>query len=347
LEALRNVLAVYSAHPSAPLSLLARSAPFTPADFGELERMRQAVRVVGMRGSGFLAPAETAGRMFAATRWTQSQIASRLRALGLDARRYAALKPRILEAAREPITPRELQRALGTDESAVLAMRTMAREGLILRVGWDDRVRSDSLRWVATESWLGHALDESDADAARAWLAAAYLRAFGPARVEDVAWWIGISRAAARAALVGAALAEVEDGLLLPTELVEAYRSSPASAPDGVDVLPKWDPYTMAYAPDGRGRLVADAHLPYAYSTAGNRIGATSGDGLPLILVAGRAVASWEHRLDGRRMTVTLRPFAPRLLPAAGVLEEAFRPIGELFGVRIELATARKTGPAR
>ena len=339
MEALRNVLAVYSAHPTAPLSLLARSAPFAPADFGELERTRQAVRVAGMRGSGFLAPAEAAGRMFAATRWTRAQIASRLRALGLDARRYAAMKPRILEAAREPITPRELQRALGTDGSAVLAMRTMAREGLILRVGWDDRVRSDALRWVATRSWLGHALDESDADAARAWLAPAYLRAFGPARVDDVAWWIGISRGAAHAALEGAALAEVEDGLLLPSELVEAYRSSPASAPDSVDVLPKWDPYTMAYAPDGRGRLVADAHLPYAYSTAGNRVGATTGDGLPLILVGGRAVASWEHRLDGRRMRVTLRPFAPRLLPAAGVLEEAFGQIAELFGVQIELVT--------
>ena len=339
MEALRNVLAVYSAHPSAPLSLLARSVTLVPQQFGDLERSLQAVRIVGMRGSAFLAPADMAGRMFSATRWTDVQVASRLRALGLDVQTYAALKPRILEAAREPITPRELQRALGTDGSAVLAMRTMAREGLILRVGWDDRVRSDSLRWVATESWLGHALDESDADAARAWLAAAYLRAFGPARVEDVAWWIGISRGAAHAALEGASLEEVEDGLLLPSEMVEAYRSSPASAPNGVDVLPKWDPYTMAYAPDGRGRLVTDAHLPYAYSTAGNRVGATTGDGLPLILVGGQAAASWEHRLDGRRMSVTLHPFAPRLLPDSGVLEKAFRPISELFGVGIEMVT--------
>jgi hypothetical protein len=84
---------------------------------------------------------------------------------------------------------------------------------------------------------------------------------------------------------------------------------------------------------------VADAHLPYAYSTAGNRVGATTGDGLPLILVGGRAIGSWEHRLSGRRMTVALRPFGPRLLPAAGALEGAFGPIGGLFGVDIELVT--------
>src|SRR5436309_273211 len=66
--ALRDVVAVYSSHPTAPLALLSRSATFGVADLGALEERREALRLPAMRLSIFLMPTETAPRIVAATR---------------------------------------------------------------------------------------------------------------------------------------------------------------------------------------------------------------------------------------------------------------------------------------
>jgi hypothetical protein len=70
--------------------------------------------------------------------------------------------------------------------------------------------------------------------------------------------------------------------------------------PDAVDVLPKWDSYTMAYPPDGRQRLIDDQYLSRCYTSVLGSPGATAGDGLPLVLKGGRVVASWSHRFAGK-----------------------------------------------
>ncbi len=333
---------VYSAHPTAPLALAARVPGLTRQAFAELEASRRAVRVVGMRGSGFLVPLELADDVFGATRLALDDHPAILRSRGLDPATYAALKPRILDAAREPLSPAGLREALGAerdDERPYFAMRLMAREGTIIRVG-TGRVRTDDLRWVATEAWLGRPLRDVDRDAALARLADVYLRSFGPARVADFAWWAGVPRRRAEIAIGTVSTVAVAEGLLLPVELRAAWEATEPLDPETIDVLPKWDSYTMAYAPDGRSRLVADQHLPLAYSTAATRIGATAGDGLPLLLRRGRAVASWGHRLTGARMEVTIAPFDAGARDARTLLaavEPAFGPIGELFEAQVEL----------
>ena len=68
VEALRGVVAVYSSHPTAPLSLLSRSKSFDGGRFSETEQRREVLRIPAMRQSIFLVPAESAPRIFAATR---------------------------------------------------------------------------------------------------------------------------------------------------------------------------------------------------------------------------------------------------------------------------------------
>jgi hypothetical protein len=353
LEALRSVLGVYSAHPSAPLALLARSAGLTRAQFGDLERRRLAVRLPAMRGSVFLVPLEFAPRILAATKISSGRLATRLRALGLDERTYERLRPRVLEAARGPIAPADLRRIMDDgagarrpstsldrraspqNEPTVVALRMLARVGLVLRVGWDDHVRTDRMRWVATEAWLGRPFEEVDPDAALVWLAGRYLEAFGPARTQDFAWWSGVPLRRARSAVGSLATADVGDGMLLPKHLADAYASVEPIPPDAVDVLPKWDPYTMGHAPDGRRRLVDDEHLVLAYSTPSTKVGATTGDGLPLILVGGRAVATWSHRLERQRMTVSVMPFTRARVTARRAIEAAFAPTARLMEAEI------------
>ena len=335
LDALRDVVAVYSSHPTAPLSLIGRSRSFGARDFKELEERRQIVRLPAMRLSIFLLPVATAPRVFAATRIPLEKHARRLRYAGISFDEYGRLKRRVLEHAREPVSVSNLRRALEISGSLTTAMRVMSYEGDLLRVGAS--LRTDNLRYVATEAWLGRPLEDEDPARSLEWLAMEYLRGYGPARVEDFAWWAGIAKGRARSVLEGADVIDVGDGLLLPRDLSEDFERVEPVTDEAIDVLPKWDAYTMGHAPDGRRRLVDDEHLEGAYSEAG--------DGLPLVLRGGRAVASWSQRFQGERMLVRVVPFEDEAI-AAPLYEPAFQEIGGLLGasaveVVLEDANAR------
>jgi hypothetical protein len=149
-EALRDVVAVYSSHPTAPLSLLSRSKSFGVEHLGQMEQRREVLRIPAMRQSIFLVPAETAPRIFAATRLPIERHARRLRYAGLDWDGYARLKQRVVERTEVPITATALRKALPEEESLMMGMRVMASEGLVLRLG--SSLRADRLRYVATEA---------------------------------------------------------------------------------------------------------------------------------------------------------------------------------------------------
>lgn len=331
MDALRGVVAVYSSHPSAPLSLLCRSRSFAPEWLGQAESARRVVRMMGPRGSIHLMPADTAPRIFATVRLPVDKFDGNLKYAKITRDEYDALKRRMPDILREPMTPAQAQEAFGMGANLMTALRVMAYEGQVLRLGGS--LRTDVLRYVSAEAWLGRPLEEPDPDESLRWLAMEYLRAFGPARIKDVAWWIGCSQKRATEALKDAETVDVGGGMLLPADQKEAFDAVAPIDPDAVSLLPKWDAYTMGYAPDGRRRFVDDAHLPLAYSTAKMGTGATSGDGNPLLLRGGRAVATWSHKFAGDKMTVEVTSFEPRAL-AALPLDPHFDAIGRLLGAR-------------
>jgi len=296
--ALRDVAAVYSSHPSAPLALAARSATMTPDDFRAVATA--ALRVPAMRGSIHLMPVQAAARAFRALPEPATARNARLRGFGISEERYSELRAQLLAAATEPRTQKELALALGLPADEVKgATATMTREGSMVRVGADG-LRSNALRYVA------HGVGEEERDAALAWLAGEYLRTLGPARREDLAWWLGVPRGRADAALAQQATVEVGDGLLLRAEDEPAFAAAPA--PAGVDLLGKWDPLTMGHAPDGRARCGMEARC-YDFR----------GDGLPVVLVDGVAAGTWGMTAQGRRLAFSLEPFeapGPRLRAA-------------------------------
>ncbi len=310
-EALANTIAAYSSHPTAPLTLLAR-ARFDRAAFETLEAERRAVRLPGPRGSIFLLPAETAARIRAATALPVARLAPRLKWAGLGLAAYEALKPRVIEALAEPLAAAELDRRVPVPGVKVdVAARTMAHEGLVLRLAGS--LRADRLRYVATEAWLGAPLETPGTPESLAWLAGEYLRAFGPATIADFAWWAGAARTAARAAIAAHETVDVGDGHLLPAASLAAWERTPPVPAGAIALLPKWDALTMGYAPGGRARFIDAGHLALAYSRGGaGGAGATSGDGHPLVLHEGRAIATWSHSFAGDRMTVVVFPWEPR-----------------------------------
>jgi hypothetical protein len=336
------VVGVYSTHPTAPLALLARTTQLTPADFKQLEQQRDVVRIPGMRGSAFLVPTTTANMVFAATSTPLEKLGPQLRYGNLDLETYQRLAPCVLDCCATPLTPAELRACLPVPEDVYMVARILARQGQVLRVGAS--LRTDQLKYVATAAWLGHPLEEVDRAEALAWLGRAYLSAFGPVRAADFAWWAGCTRRAATVALAGSPAVE-RDGLLLLEEDADAFDNVEPIDPRRVDVVPKWDSYSMGYAPDGRGRLIDDAFLKLAYTSVSGSPGATAGDGLPLVLLGGRAVATWSHRFSGDQLAVRVAPFPGQA--KAPIDEAAFSAAAALLGARSLTVKTEPGDPVR
>lgn len=287
-SALRDVAAVYSSHPSAPLALAARSASMTPEDFRTVAG--GALRVPAMRGSIHLMAPDPAARAFAALPEPAAARAARLRGFGISEERYAELRTLLLDAAAEPRSQKELASALDLPADELKgATAAMTREGSLVRVGARG-LRSNALRYLA------QTLPDEDPDAALAWLAGEYLRTLGPARREDAAWWLGVSRARADAALAQHATVDVGDGHLLLAADEPVFAGAPE--PTGVDLLGKWDPLTMGHAPDGRARCGMQKRC-YDFR----------GDGLPVVLADGVAAGTWAMTAKGKRLELALELF--------------------------------------
>lgn len=296
------MVAVYATHPTAPLSLWARSTSFTPARYRSLDRRRMALRVPGMRGTIFLVPREHTARVFTALRPPASRIARSLRRHGLSEADYERLAARILPAAREPARSEDLRDAAGLEGQALgTVLRCLRYDGRLLALAGDSLSQSGH-RYVAASAWAPEGLDAGDPSEALRWLAGEYLRAYGPARVEDFRWWAGVGTRAAAAAMEAHETADVGEGLLLPVRDLPAFGGI-RRVRGAVDLLPRWDPYTMGHAPDGRHRFVLPDVQDRVYTPVGVGL---PGDGNPVALVDGEAVATWTFTLkDG----ADLQPF--------------------------------------
>ena len=273
---LRELVGVYSAHPTAPLSLLARCEPFD----SDAYRALHAVRLPAMRGSIHLLPHETAHLAFRATRRDRAENEDYS---GLTPEEYEELRTALLSAATEPMTARELRAATGAQTTLAPVLNALTREGVLVRLGAHG-LRSNELFYVAGT------VAEADAAEALAWLADQYLRAFGPARVADFQWWAGVTAARAHAALATVETELLDDGLLLRRADAAAFdRAAPVTGT--VDLLPKWDAYTMGYPAGARGRF-ADPDIAEELYDPG-------GDSRPVVLIDGAAAGTWGVRPGG------------------------------------------------
>jgi hypothetical protein len=186
--------------------------------------------------------------------------------------------------------------ALGTEGSLV--------RGRVLG-GW----RSNRTTWARMEGWLpGLGALPSGAEAYAA-LARVWLGAFGPGTLEDLAWWAGIPKGDAKAALaaLGRGVVRVSvtgwrgERFALAGDTLEDE-----GPPAGPALLPALDPAGMCWTE--RGPFLDPALAGPLFDRSGN-IG-------PTVWVDGRIVGGWACRRDGS--------IAVRVL-AAGVDEDAVR----------------------
>jgi hypothetical protein len=176
----------------------------------------------------------------------------------------------------------------------------MCALGLLVRTrprGSPSAWRSHLYEYAALADWLSDVnLDSVTSLQARTWLVRQYLSAFGPATMDDIQWWAGLSRSetntALRALESGLVTVAIEglagEHLMLADDARRLRRFVPPKALY-VFFLPALDPYIMGF--QDRQRFLAPEHRNKAFDRAGNA--------MPTVWVNGQVVGAWGQRKDG------------------------------------------------
>lgn len=138
-----------------------------------------------------------------------------------------------------------------------------------------------------------------DVQAARAWLAATYVRGHGPADATDLAWWSSLTLTQARRALVDAGLHEVEvAGRTLWSDVdLDALESEDVDVPP-VLLLANFDEL-ISHARDAELRAEVGPHYDDVLG------------GVGILVVDGRLAGTWNRSARAGLLDVAVRTHAP------------------------------------
>jgi hypothetical protein len=316
VEAIHRRPGFYGPNPIAYLSLMARRPTLTLGDLEEaLVNDRSLVRATAFRGSLFLIASEDYPLYFRALYDTLSTTGmSRLRSEGIE----EAQLQRFAEKLRgEPFgMPRQeseiitllypgKERRPGVDVERTL-LRKLCDLGILVRTtskGW----KGNQFNYALAQQWLeGVTLAPEQVDQARVEVVRRYLRAYGPARLEDAAWWTGLAVADVRRVLevLGREVVKfpvdgLGEGLVTLREVADQTRKG-GGQPASILFLPLWDAYPLGWR--DRTRVVEPRFAPWVYDPAGNT---TS-----IIVEEGRCIGLWQFR-DGDSITLEFHIFEP------------------------------------
>jgi hypothetical protein len=336
VQAARDMVALHGTDPASVF--LAAWARTAAVDAGGLDRAlyeeRSLLRILGMRRTMFVVPAELAPVVQAAcTRAIASQERRKLvqifdqagvaenSASWLEEVEEATLRALAARgqatgaelSADEPRLRQQILLSAGKRYEALVNVTTrvlflLAADGRIIRGRPRGSWISSQYAWSPIESWLEGGLADLDTEAARTELVRRWLGAFGPGTAADIRWWTGWTAAELRRALANVATAEV--GLEGETGLVLAEDLDPLPVPDPwAALLPALDPTVMGWA--GRSWFLG-MHGPALFDRSGNPG--------PTVWWEGRIVGGWAQRKDGE--------IAFRLLEDVGT--DALRAIEEV-----------------
>ena len=171
----------------------------------------------------------------------------------------------------------------------------LSAEGRVVRTrprgGWS----STQFRWAALDDWAGAPLTEVPAGEAEAALALLWLKAYGPARVEDLRWWTGWSagqakRAVAQDGVVACVLEDGAEGVVLADDAEPVGDGAP-----WVALLPALDPTPMGFK-----------HRDWYLGAHAERVFDVNGNVAPTVWCDGRIVGGWTRRPDGGEVIFAL-----------------------------------------
>lgn len=290
-------------------------------DDGAIERAlygdRSVVRMLGMRRTMFVVPAQLAAVVQAAC---TRDVAARERRrtvkmlqdagvaddagdwlAGVEQKTLAALNERgdALSAELSEVVPELAQKVVvgaGTRYPATLTVSSrvlllLAADGHIVRGRPRGSWTSTQYRWAPMRTWLGEDLATLPDEAARVLLARRWLRQFGPGTVADLTWWTGWTKTQTRKVL--AEIVPIEVDLEGQTGIMLADDDEP------VDEVEPWAALLPALDPTTMGWTAREWYLGDHRSALFDR----NGNAGPTIWWDGRIVGGWAQRADGQIAT--------------------------------------------
>lgn len=164
--------------------------------------------------------------------------------------------------------------------------------GVLIRAnakGW----KGNDFSYALLKKWIPDiSLKPDNPETARTETIRKYLRAYGPASMEDIAWWTGLpilqcqrSVAHLRREALRFHVDTYRDDMIGLKETVELLRKK-SQCEEEIQLLPPWDPYTLGWR--CRKRIADKEVMPYVYDSRGN---ATS-----VIVDTGKVIGLWQFR---------------------------------------------------
>jgi len=342
VQVVEDICALHATGALTPyLSLWSRVRGFRRQQLdAELYEIRRLVRVLCMRGTLHIVPSEGLPVIFQATKERPQRdllrqegrmlVQAGLCQEGEESKTLERLHQRIAEVLADmvPSTVSEISEMVpelklkvrysvdkpyaGEFSLGSRLVPGMCILGLLVRTkprgGW----RSNLYEYAPLAAWLPDVdLEALTPGEAQARLVRWYLAAFGPATVEDIAWWSGLSKGETRSALSTRALRRSApkglrgspQGEALSDELVETeieglgggylmlaadrqrLQEAQLEMEPSVNLLPNLDPYIMGYR--DRRRFLAPEHYDQVFDRAGNAFAT--------VWVEGRVVGVWRE----------------------------------------------------
>ncbi len=299
---------------AARLAFRARARGLTAADIDRARtEERSLLRAWCMRRTVHLFPAEDASwilPLFAPiiVRWSRKRLAD----FGLDRRGQDRALKLLHDAvgADGPLTRPELGERLEragfeTGQEFKVHLWLLATLDGSLCLGPD---RGGQTCLVRTEDWLGP-LEPRPRDESLAELARRYLRAYGPADERDMARWAGLPLRDTKLAFGRIA-----------AELRRPARAAPAPV---VRLLGAYDNYNLGYV--DRSFAIEPEHQ--------RKVNPGGGIIRPAVIVDGRIVGTWSSKRAGKRLAVTIEPFAMLAPEITAAIEAEVEDLGRFEGL--------------
>lgn len=323
LSVVRDTVAVHATSALTPyLSLRARMVDFRPAQLdAELYFERRLIRVLCMRQTVHVVPLSELAVIIAATgerlkRNARREVAQLLRWSGVSepaeqetalCRLQAAIAEVI--AAQGPSSAAELCEAIpelklrfryspdkpygGVVTLGSMLLPRLTLLGLLVRGRPRGSWRSNQHEYALLRDWLPQSdLPPIPPDQAQAQLLLSYLKAFGPASLDDATWWAGWSKGEVQRALsalgklvVQLSIRNLGTGFWLLASDLPALLSSLPLIDGAVQLLPSLDGYIMGY--HDRRRFLDAEHYDQVFDRSGNA--------LNTVWVDGRVIGIWRE----------------------------------------------------
>ena len=322
LEVLHDSIGCYGTQPVSYLELAARVPKFQKKHLDDLYSDRKVVKLRTLRGSAFLMPVDLLPIVVPATRERNERAFGNYVEKVLEIDDYATWADRIEALLSDGMgrTVSEIKEALEPPEEDASGLNTvisqMSTECRLVGTGESKSWRSGRNAMTLWSLWLPDVdVWTPDVDEARVEVARLYLRSYGPATVEDLSWWAGLTISQANDAIAACEAEDLGNGLFTVDGVADG------KAPP-LRLLPNWD--TLLVTWKDRSRFLSEDVAPFVYDRDGN---ATS-----VVLDKGEITGVWSLGADDDRLEIRAAPF-DRFTPSKWkAIEAEAELIGRLAG---------------